>query len=600
MKQYSLIIAMLLLISTICSACTSGASIIENSFSDLSESTTADGSGNDSVEISTTEASETETDSVVSSTSTTESSSDLFTDRDLDSSYENAIQITLSDGASAGDQVTIEGDIITISQEGTYLLSGSLSDGQIVIDADDTAKIQLVLNNVTITNSGSAAIYVASADKVFITSAAGSVNTLSSVGTFESDGEVAIDGTIFAQDDLTFNGEGTLIVVSEEGHGIVAKDDLKITNGTYEITAAKKGLDANDSVRIANGSITITAGTDAIHVENTEDTSKGYFYMENGTLNLTAQAGDGIDATGQIQIEDGEINILAGGGYTNGEAKSDWFGPGQSTTSSDDSTSTKGLKSDVLIQIDGGTLAINAADDSLHSNGDVLINNGNLTLASGDDGIHADYTLTVTEGTIEILTSHEGFEGYTIDIQAGSICLVSNDDGFNAAGSGTPTLSISGGMIYVNSAGDGLDSNGQLLVSGGTITIDGPTDNGNGSLDYDTEATITGGTIIALGSSGMAENFGSGSTQGTILYSCNQQAAGTVVTLTDANGNEIINYTSAKAFSSVLISDPGIEAGQTYTLTIGSSSVTIEMTGTVYGQGSGMGMGGMGGMGGRR
>ena len=514
--------------------------------------------------------------------------SDYFTERDLSTDYEITEEIALSDG------------FVTITKDGTYHITGTLTGGQIIIDATDTAKIQLILDNVTITNDG-ACIYVKNADKVFITTAAGSENTLTTTGEAVTDGDTNVDGTIFAKDDLTLNGSGTLTVISEQTHGIVAKDDLKIAGGTYLIQSAKKGLDVNDSVRIASGDITIEAGTDAIHVENTDDTSKGYIYMASGTLNLTSAEGDGMDASGSITILDGIVNILAGGGYTNGEVKYDWFGPGQQGTTNSDSASLKGIKSNQLITISGGTFQINSADDSLHTNGDIEISGGTFTLGAGDDAIHADYTLTITDGAIEILTSHEGLEGYTIDIQGGSISLYADDDGMNAAGSGSPTLKISGSTIYLNSSGDGLDSNGSMEISGGTIIVDGPSSDGNGALDYDGSATVTGGTLIALGSSGMAMNFSSSSTQGSILYNCGQQSEGTTVTLTDASGQEIVSYTSGKSFSSVVITSPQIQTGQTYTLTIGSSSTTIEMTSLVYGEGSGFGMGGFGGGGrGRR
>ena len=601
MKLYSILIPMLFLLSTIFTACSSATDPVEGDKSvseavvseDISEESSEESSEGSEEDLETN--SEEVSADVVSTDAEVSAADEYFTERDLDASYQADTRITLSDGASTADGagVQIDGDTISISKEGTYVLSGALSNGQIIIDTIETAKIQLVLENASVTCENSAALYVKSADKVFLTLASGTENTLSSVGTFTDD---KIDAAVFAKDDLTINGDGTLTLTCESGHGIAAKDDLKITGGAITITAARKGLDVNDSVRIAAGTLDITSGTDAIQIENTDDASQGWFYMSGGTLTLTTEEGDGIDASGKVTILDGTVSLLSGGGYENGTAKDNWFGPGQNSTSTDDGTSIKGIKSDVEILIQDGTFRINTADDALHTNGDLTIENGSFMIAAGDDALHADQTLTIQDGAIEILTCHEGLEGYEINIMGGNISLTADDDGVNAAGSGTPTLTISGGTLYVNSAGDGLDSNGDMYITGGVVLVDGPTNEGNGALDYDGKAVITGGQLIAAGSAGMAMNFSSAEGQGAILYNVGSVGAGTAVTLTDSSGNEILSFTSQKDFSSILLSDPAIQVGSTYTLTVGQTSMEIEMTNALYGQG-GM-MGGMGGTGG--
>ncbi|MCR5004350.1 MAG: carbohydrate-binding domain-containing protein [Clostridiales bacterium] len=582
MKLYSILIPMFLLLSTIFTACSSATNTVDQSKAApeaivSEESSTEPASNEDASEESTTEA--------VSANTESAQADEYFTERDLDASYEADTHITLSDGASTADGagVQIDGDTILISKEGTYVLSGTLSNGQIIIDTTETAKIQLVLDNASVTCENSAALYIKSADKVFLTLAAGTGNTLSSTGTFTDD---KIDAAIYAKEDLTINGDGTLTLTCETGHGIAAKDDLKITAGSLSITAAGKGLDVNDSVRIAAGTLDITSGKDAIQIENTDDASQGWFYMSGGTVNLSAEAGDGIDASGQVTILDGALSILSGGGYENSTQKNNG--------STDDETSLKGIKSDVGILIQNGTFRINTADDALHTDGDLTLENGAFMIAAGDDALHAEQALTIQDGEIEILSCHEGLEGYKITIAGGNTTLNADDDGVNAAGSGSPTLTISGGTLYVDASGDGLDSNGSMYITGGVVIVDGPVNEGNAALDYDGQAVITGGQLIAVGPSGMALNLSAAEGQGSILYNVGLVSAGTTITLTDSSGKEILSYTPQKDFSSLVLSDPAIQVGSTYTLTIGQTSVEIEMTEALYGQG-GM-MGGMGGM----
>ena len=247
------------------------------------------------------------------------SSADMFTERDLAGTYEEsgAVYVTLSDDGITGetDGVVIDGQTVTITEEGTYIFSGTLSEGQIVVDADD-AKVQIVLDNVDITCATNAAVYVKSADKVFVTLAEGSQNTLRNTDEYVAIDDNNIDAVIFSKSDLTLNGTGSLTIVSAEGHGIVSKDDLKITGGTYDITAAGHALSGKDSVRIADGTFVLTAGKDGIHSENEDNEEKGYIYIADGDFTITSD-GDGMDASNIVQIEDGTFDITAGGGAAN-------------------------------------------------------------------------------------------------------------------------------------------------------------------------------------------------------------------------------------------------------------------------------------------
>lgn len=538
--------------------------------------------------------------------------SDMFTNRDLDASYDisNSIQITL-DGdiiSSSSEDVQIVDSTITLSEEATYIVSGTLNDGQIIVDASENAKIQIVLDNVTINSATSAPIYVKEADKVFLTLASDSQNTLTNGGTFTNIDENNIDAVIFSKADLTCNGSGSLSITSSGGHGIAGKDDFVITGGSYTINCASHGIDANDSIRIKDASISITSGKDGMHAENTEDTSLGFVYIESGEFNIDAQ-GDGISASNTMQLVDGTYTITAGGGKENGEAHNSnmWGGfmgqpnnmqgmqeTGQTTTE-DTSTSMKAIKANNHLIILNGTYTLNSADDSLHANASITINDGTFSIQSGDDGIHADETLLIESGTINISKSYEGLEALNVEIHDGTISIQADDDGINAAGgtdasgmegrdgqfqegpmmqTSNGSIKIEGGNISITAYGDGIDANGSVEISDGYIVVMGPTMGDTSILDYDTTASITGGTFIGTGGSVMAQSFSS-STQGVIFTSNMNQQETSTLTITDANNNTILSYTPALAYSTILYSSSEIQSNSTYTVTIGSQSSQV-------------------------
>ncbi len=547
---------------------------------------------------------------------------DMFTDRDSETDYDegDSISITLNgNGATASsDSVKISGTTVTITENTTHIISGTLDDGMIIVDADDKAKLQLVFNGVKINSETSAALYIREADKVFVTLAKDSENVLSNGGTFTAIDDNNIDSALFSKQDLTVNGEGSLTVASPAGHGVVCKDDLVLTGGQYTVTSASHGIDANDSVRITGKtSITVDAGKDGIRAENSDDESLGFVYVSNGTMNIEAE-GDGIAAGAYMHIADGTFKILAGGGSENGskESSDSWggfMGGGrhskgnevQTQTTDDGSTSMKGLKAVSGLLISNGNFTVNSADDSIHSDTSVIINGGEFEIASGDDAVHAEETLTVTAGNINITTSYEGLEALDIDVRGGDIKLVASDDGLNAAGGtdssgttggrdgmfgaggmgggmggGMPSSSngsivISGGNLFINASGDGIDANGTLEITGGHTVVIGPTQGDTATLDYDVSAVISGGTFIGTGASGMAQTF-SDSKQGVIAVSVGNQSAGTAVTIKDKKGETIISYTPELSFAVVIMSSPDIVSGESYNITVGSNSADFE------------------------
>lgn len=332
-----------------------------------------------------------QTDTAQDGSSTTESASEssfkglttlldttsLFSERDLTQTADasNATQITLSDGQD-----------VTISSEGVYWITGSASDATIVIEAADSEKVQIVLDNVTITNQSAPAIYVKSADKVFVTSTGD--NTLSTAGAFNADGTTNLDAVIFSKSDLVLNGTGSL-TISSTANGISSKDDLKVTGGTYSITAKKDAVEAHDSIRISDGNFTINAGKDAFHSEYDDDDSVGYIYIAGGTFDITA----GDDA-----IQGTTYTIIDGGTFTiNGSEGVEGTG----------------------VQINGGTITINASDDGINAASKtssfspfIEINDGVITVNMGQgdtDAIDCNGNLTINGGTIDI-TAQSAFD----------------------------------------------------------------------------------------------------------------------------------------------------------------------------------------------
>lgn len=584
----------------------------------------------------------------------------LFSDRDMEVGYDEqtAAAITLS-GSSAvcdSDAVVIDGSTVTITDEGTYILSGSMEDGMVIVDAEDTDKVQLVLDGVEIHCSDCAALYVRQADKVFVTMAQDSVNTLTGGDSFVAIDDNNIDGVIFSKSDLTFNGNGTLTIESPAGHGVVSKDDLVVTSGTYIVTAASHGLSGKDSVCIADGTFILTTGKDGVQSDNTEDSEKGYVYLGGGSYTVTAE-GDGFSASGWMQVDGGTYTVTTGGGSVNGETHTDAMGggmgghqrpgmtgeEGQTFASPEDlelpqgeapagtpaaateapveeaaqaetteeTASTKGFKAGTALTVCSGSFTLDCADDAFHANGDLLYQGGEASIQTGDDAFHADEALTVEDGRIQISASYEGLEGLTVTVNGGEIDITASDDGLNAAGGndqsgfggrgqdgfGTQSdaaILIAGGTLTVQAEGDGLDSNGSLTITGGTVLVSTLQNSGDSALDCDGGAVVTGGTVIAAGGSAMAQNFGADSTQGSILLTVDAQTAGSTVTLTDSAGTVLLTWQVPQDFNSVVLSCPDLTVGETYTVTAGDNAREVTLDSLQYGSGTSFG-GGMGG-----
>lgn len=577
--------------------------------------------------------------------------SSLFSDRDHDPSYDTvSAEIKLSGDSVeiSGKGAAAEGTVITISEDGTYRITGTLNDGQLIVNAPK-AKVQLVLDNADITCKTSAPVNILDCDKTFITLAENSKNSVSdSRSACTDENSEAPDSAIFSEDSLTINGSGSLTVKGGYLDGVHSKDDIVITGGKLDITAVNNGIKGKDYVAAANGEITVNAQNDGVKSTNTDDSSLGFVYVEDGSFNITA-GGDGIQAETVFYACGGTFNIMSGGGSekapeNNGNGSGGGFGGGrgeirfptdengkiqmpdfpnggnfghggieiptdengnftkpqrpdgfgggrfpQNGEASDDSdsadtVSVKGIKAGLAVSISGGKFNVDAYDDTLHSNGNMFISGGNITLKAGSKGVHADGQIAVSgSADINIAESSEGIEAAVIDISDGNVRIKASDDGFNGSDgsnqggmgnySQSVQLNISGGTVYVDAEGDGLDSNGNINISGGTVIVNGPQNGGNGALDVNGKMTVNGGLLIAAGSSGMAEGPDSSSTQNCISANLGKTLnGGTLVTLTNSKGEEILSFAPSKTFGHIVISSPDIKTDAEYTLSTGGSS----------------------------
>lgn len=442
--------------------------------------------------------------------------------------WESAGKVMLSDGGitAEGDGVLVSGNVAVIQKQGTYVVSGSMEDGQIRIEAGDEGVVRLVLNGVELWGETTAPVYGDGKSKVVLILAEGSENVIGDGGLYqyEDTSQDEPDAPVFVNGDLTINGLGKLEVHGNYKNGIHSKDSLKIMSGTIDIKAVNDGLKGRDCVIIRDGELNIQSGKDGIKANHDKDPEKGFVW------------------------------------------------------------------------IDGGQIAIEAKDD----------------------GIQAETSLIVCGGQIDVRESQEGLAGKTVDILDGRIRAVTEDDGINSAASvnterekmqdqeGVYTR-IAGGQVWLNAKADGIDSNGDLYVEGGELYISGPVSRGDGILDYNGSARITGGVVFAAGTSGMMQTFGEDSLQNyLVVYWEEGKQAGDVIRLTDQKGDVLGEYAPEKDFDTVILSVPGLENGSVYQVVAESSNegenetAEIQVTGveTIYGTPADGG--GFGGHGGRR
>lgn len=518
---------------------------------------------------------------------------------------ETEVQSITLDGDTAStesESVTVQNSTVTITEAGTYRISGSL-EGQVAVTADEEDQVTLILDEATITNHAGPAILLTSADGVNIELAEGSTNTVADAESYAEGAEE--DAAIFADTDLQITGSGALEVTGRGGDGIATKKDLVVSSGEITVTAAGHGLRGKDALVVAGGTLTVDAGGDALRSNNEDDADRGYVLIIDGTLNLTAEQ-DGIDAASDLLISGGILDIVSGGG---------------ASVAAVEDLSSKGLKAGVLLVVDGGETATDSADDALHSDGSIQLSSGMITAATGDDGAHAEHTLTIDGATVTVTESYEGLEASYLFIEDGNIDVTASDDGLNASfnaeseaaddaesaetteqvqpgggagmggemGDDGSELIISGGTLTVDAEGDGIDSNGTLQVTGGATRVFGTTRGGNGAFDANGEFSIDGGTVVGSSAGSMEQTPASGD-QSWVAASATG-AAEESATVLDASGPELGNVTPTKDYGYIFYSDDTVTDGETYSVETAESAIEA-VAGEAPAGGMGTGQGG--------
>lgn len=489
----------------------------------------------------------------------------------------NATLISLSDSGISveGSGATVKDSIVSISKAGTYVLSGKLSDGQVVLEATKDDKIQLVLNGAEITSLSGSPLYAMQSDELIITLADGTQNSLTDGGLnfqYADTVEEEPNATLFSKDDMTINGNGTLLVNAGFNNGIGSKDDLLIESGEITVNAANHALRGNDSVTILDGSLTLTAANDGIQTNNSDDSSLGFVLIEDGEIRINA-GHDGIQADSAVRINGGNLTVNTGA----------------LSSSDSDSDSYKGIKAGTLISISDGTFSIESADDGIHSNGDISISGGVFEIATGDDGIHAEGDLTISDGVFTVSQSYEALEAAHIFISGGEFDLVASDDAINAAGgddtattnpwgrgAGDFNITISGGKIRFVAGGDGLDSNGIIEFTGGEMIGIVNSSADNGAIDADGTVTFNGGSLI-YGGSGVGAVPGTDANQSYLFLSSGISARKELTVIKD--GKTLMSFTPDTDLRYLVFSSPDILAGESYEIHSAGSLLTTVTAG---------------------
>lgn len=545
-----------------------------------------------------------------------------FTDADRDTLIPATATVITLDGSNAsieGSNAKLEGDTLRITNDGAYVLTGSSSNIKVSIETDKNTTVKLILRDAQLSVTGASAICAIKTGRLHIILEDGTTNMISGGSAIvdSDDADETLFPAIYAKNSMIITGGGSLVIESE-GYGLLAKDSLIITGGNINVNSKDDAMRGSDSVAIENASISITSGADGIKSTKNEE-GKGYVQIASSNITINAVS-DGLQAETMLYTLSGTYNITTGGGYTNAAAKaSGGFGMGQGfgrtgkggrtatvaatpvpeTVEYDadltGSDSAKGMKAGQELIVAGGDITINSSDDAIHSNANVSVLGGDLTIASGDDGIHADSTLTIANGRINVTNAYEGIEGAAIGIQGGDITVVASDDAINVA-DGTAsdrgmgfgfstgsalTITIEGGVIHATGGKDCLDANGDIVMLGGELYLNGPSQGQDGAIDLDRTFTVQGGSIITAGS---VSAPGSSSTQPTlIVYYSNTVASGSTIELLSSSGEVILSHVSSTSCSVSGFTSPNLRKGDVVTLVVNGQTLgKLQLSGDSY------------------
>ena len=491
-----------------------------------------------------------------------------YSAKDLTWDSSSEVTIDLSN-PTATDGVTVSDGVITITKAGNYKLTGTY-EGQIKVEAADSDMVRLILNNATITNSTGAAINVVEADEVVIYTASGTTNTVSDGSSYSDTASGSPDAAIYSKSDLTLAGEGTLKVEGKYEEGIHTSDGLVIASGTLEVNAANTGIKGKDYVDILDGTITVTATKDGIKATNDTDGNRGWVRLSGGTVNISA-GDDGFKAERVLEISGGTLNITK---------------------------ANEGIEAQYINILDG-TVNVTSSDDGINASYSTTSTSttSTSTTSTGTESTTATSTNQSAQGGQN--SAPQAPSGSAGQVPAGgqapSGSMGSGTMGQPPAGGGAgggmggghgtfevvdATINITGGTVTVNANGDGIDSNGTATLSGGTLIVNGPFTGGNASLDTNGDLLLNGTTVTAGNSGDMFEAPSTNSTSGYVKISnVSNLSAGTTVQVTDSSGTVVANYKVANSSTTlILVSSSKITKGESYTVYTTTDSVDASST----------------------
>jgi hypothetical protein len=469
--------------------------------------------------------------------------------------------ITTSDAKKA----VVSGSIITINSKGTYEISGTLTDGQIIVEAEGI--VRLILKNASISNSTTSPIFIKAAGKAIIILPDETENTITDGSNYVVT-EDSLNATIYSKDYLAFYGDGELTVNGNYNGAIHSKDELIFESGNYQINAAGFGIKGKDYLLINNGTFEINSIGDGLKSDNdSAATNLGFVKINNGSFSITSNS-DAISAVQDVFLKNGDYNITTGGGYSI-EAGT---------------TSTKGIKGK-NITIDGGTYNISSSDNSIDATNQLTINGASFTLYSANKPIESDSSIIINDGTISILKAVKGISSYKIYINGGAISVISTNDclkgtlGADLTTNDGSYIEINGGTLALTtSKGDALDSNGSVKINGGTVVIQGSATSPDAAISYRNTFTIAGGKLVASGAATMPP--GSATTQNSVLIRFSSiLIPGVCVNIQDSNGNSLMTYKIGKYAYYLLVSLPTFLIGTTYNVYMGGSVTGTDFNG---------------------
>lgn len=484
--------------------------------------------------------------------------------------------VSLADGdiKIEGGGASASGSTLNITADGVYEISGTLSDGQIIINAPDTAIVELVLSGVNISNSKNSAIYCKNCDDFIITLTENTQNILNDAKSYTYD-DIANqepNAALFSKTDMNIGGSGWLTINANFNHGISSKDDLVIEGGGFNIASVGDAIRGKDSLVILNGKFELNATGDGLQASSIDGAEFGYAQIVDGEYIIKA-CGDAIQAETTLTISGGTFDIITEG------------------TPVGESDSQKGLKAGTLLTVDNGTFRIISKDDAVHADVDTKINGGTFYIETGDDAIHANRNLYINGGEINIPKCYEGFEGTIIEVNGGKSFIDASNDAVSAAagtaeaeagegrgGNKYVYVEFNGGELEAVSGGDTVDSNGNIYVKGGTLRLSSPPrPNYEGALLCNGDVTISGGNVALVGNVGV----GLYGDKQPILYVSHteEQKEETIVSLRDKNGKTLLEVEARDSYIQSLFTSSELKIGDTYGVYIdGKKKLDVTLT----------------------